>query len=243
MPVWKQDRITLEVCVARLADATAAVAGGADRLELNTALELGGLTPSAGLLAEVRQAVAVPVMAMVRPRPAGFVYDESELQTMYAEATWLVQHGADGIVFGVLQPDGTIHRQACQRLVEIAAGRDTVFHRAFDLVPESLAAAQQLVELGITRILTSGQARSAGAGAACIAHLQQAWGHSIELLPGCGITPGNVRQLLQSTGCRQLHGSFSRCRLNDAGVVGMSQYRYTDEQTVRAVRLTIDRAE
>lgn len=231
-----QPSVLLEVCVASLRDAEEAVAGGADRLELNCALELGGLTPSAGLLREVKQAVAIPVIVMLRPRPAGFCYDEDELRTMLADAEVLLSHGADGIALGVLNAQRQVDLEACRHLVAVAGARETVFHRAIDMAADICRAADQLIECGVTRILTSGQAATAEAGCDTIARLQRAYGDRIEILPGAGIGPHNVRQLLERTGCRQVHGTFSRQQRDHAGLVADADYRATDRETVRAVR-------
>src|SRR5437868_5876281 len=108
--------ILLEICVGSADDALAAVAAGADRLELNSAVSLGGLTPSAGLFAEVRRRVNVPVIAMVRPRPGGFVYSETDFAAMLWDAEALMAAGADGLAFGILTLAGEIDRNRCRTL-------------------------------------------------------------------------------------------------------------------------------
>src|SRR5262245_59743634 len=116
-------RVLLEVAVASVEDALTAQAGGADRLELNAALAMGGLTPSLGTLVEERAAVALPVLVMLRPRPGGFAYSVADFQVMQRDADLALQHGADGIVLGVLTAEGRVDADRCRRLVRQAAGR------------------------------------------------------------------------------------------------------------------------
>ncbi len=230
----------LEVCVASVSDALEAVAGGADRLELNSALELGGLTPSVGMLIEVRQAVSVPVIVMIRPRGAGFCYSASEHRVMLRDADKLLEQGADGIALGAFAGIGEIDPAVSQQFVTLAGARTTVFHRAFDLLSDPRRALDQLSELGFTRVMTSGQAASALAGAELIASLQREYGHRIEILPAAGIGPENAGQLLRKTGCQQLHGSFRKYLSDGAGPVAESRYGVTDRELVAATRRAVD---
>lgn len=230
----------LEVCIASVDDAREAVAGGADRLELNVAIELGGLTPSAALLAAVKQSVAVPVIAMVRPRGAGFAYRASEVQVMLRDAELLLAGGADGIAWGALSSDGRIDAATCRAMVQLAGDRQTVFHRAFDLASDPLRTAYELADLGVGRIMTSGRATTAWEGREVIAELQEQCGRRVEILPAGGVEPDNVRQLLQLTGCTQVHGSFRRYREDPAWPVADSRYGVTDRQLVAATRRSMD---
>jgi copper homeostasis protein len=202
----------LEVCIASVEDAVGAAAGGADRLELNAALPLGGLTPSLGTLLEVKQAVGLPVLVMVRPRPGGFAYDDREFQVMRRDADLALQAGADGIVFGVLTENGEVDVERCQRLVAQAGDREAVFHRAFDFTPDPLAALEQLIDLGVKRVLTSGQAETALRGADLIAELVRRAAGRIEVLPGGGINRHTVAELVVRTGCTQVHASLRQRR-------------------------------
>ena len=212
--------IQLEVCVDSLTSAKIAARGGASRVELNAALDLGGLTPSIGM---VEQAVAelkplnCAVIAMVRPRPGGFAYHRDELAVMQGEITRLLKAGIDGVALGVLSADGTIDRQANQTLIQpvIANKKEAVFHRAFDLTPDPIASLETLIELGFHRVLTSGQAATAMEGAGVIRQLIEHADSRIEVLPGSGITPDNAAQLIHDTGCKQVHASL-RSSLKDA---------------------------
>jgi copper homeostasis protein len=228
-------RILLEVAVASLDDARVAHAAGADRLELNSALELGGLTPSPALI-ESACALGVPTIVMVRPRPGGFVYSDAEFDTLLRDAEFALRRGAAGVAFGCLRLDRTIDRSRAARIVELAGPAQTVFHRAFDVTPEPFAALETLIELGLTRILTSGQAATALLGASLIKRLIERAGGHIEILPGGGIRAENVDALLAQTAAGQFHGSFSVQRDDPAHPVCDGRFRATGREQVEAIR-------
>lgn len=198
-------RVKIEICCGSADDVIQAAHAGADRVELNSALFLGGLTPSVGELRAAKAHSDIPVMAMLRPREGGFCYTQAEFETMLYDAQAALNAGADGIVFGCLNPDGTVDKDRCARMVEAADGRQTVFHRAIDVVPDWRAALETLIELGVTRVLTSGQRESALLGAPVIREMIAAAGDRIEILPGAGIKPGNVEAFVRDTGCGQIH--------------------------------------
>jgi copper homeostasis protein len=248
--------ILLEVIVSSLDDARAAAAGGADRFEMCVALALGGLTPSLGLLAAVkRQVPHVPAMFMLRPREAGMAYTDADLSVMQRDAELALEQGADGLVFGVLTDRGEVHRAACDRLLRVARQRpnvQTVFHRAFDVVADPLAALEQLIDLGFTRVLTSGRAPLAVKGLDEIRRTRERAGERIEVLPGGGIDQTNVTQVVEATGVNQVHLSLTRAAPDTSTAANLvvrfavdqppneSEYRSTDEQAVRAVRGILD---
>jgi len=198
-------RILLEIIASTVNDCLAAESGGADRIELCAAIGTGGLTPSLGTLIEAKKRIRIPLMAMLRPRAGGFCYSEEEFVSMRRDAALLVEHGADGIVFGILHSDGSVDTARCGKLVEIANGRQTVFHRAFDAVPEPMPALDELIDLGFTRVLTAGQKKSAHDGRARLRELLERAAVRIEVLPGGGIRSHNVGQLVAATGCSQVH--------------------------------------
>lgn len=198
-------RPLIEVCVCSVADAVAAAAAGADRLELCSALEIGGLTPSVALLESVLEQVNVPVMAMIRPRAGGFNYAADEFRTALLDAEWALSLGARGIVFGFLTREGRIDAARCREVVALAGERQAVFHRAFDFAPDPLAAADELVQLGVTRLLTSGQQPAALAGAALIRTIADRTRGHLEVMPGGGIRSENVLEIIERTGCCQIH--------------------------------------
>lgn len=204
-------RVTLEVCVDRLDDAAAAAVGGADRIELNAALELDGLTPPVGLLAHVRRVVRVPVIAMARPRPGNFCYTPAEFKALLRDVERALEHGADGFAFGILTTVGQVDVERCREVVRMTeqAGRTVaaVFHRAFDAARDPHAALEQLIDLGVRRVMTSGQRPTATEGAALLAELVRRAAGRIEVMPAGGVRAANALDLLRRTGCDQLHTS------------------------------------
>lgn len=217
--------ILLEVIGTSPDDCGAAQTGGADRIELCSAMPLGGLTPSLGLLIEARAAVQLPIMAMVRPRPGGFAYSDSDFAVMLRDAELALTHGAEGIVFGCLQPDGRVDIKRVRALVQLAGRKETVFHRAFDVTPDPYAALETLIELGVTRVLSSGQKPSALEGAANLAAYRAHAGSRLQVLPGGGITVDNVLELLRLTGADQVHASLSGSR-RDPSTAGNSAIHF-----------------
>lgn len=204
-------KLLIESVACSADDCVEAEAGGADRIELCSALMLGGLTPSLGTVIEARAATALPIVSMIRPRAGGFCYTAREFATMLRDVDVAVEADVQGIVFGVLTEDGRIDEPRCRELVTRAAGRHTVFHRAFDVVPDPIQALEILVELGVTRVLTSGREPTALAGAAVIRDVAQRAAGRIDILPGGGIREETVAAVLERTGLHQVHlGPFTR---------------------------------
>jgi copper homeostasis protein len=205
-------RLLLEVAIGSVEDALTASAGGADRLELNSALALGGLTPSLGTLIEVRSVVALPLIAMARPRSGGFCYGAGEWRVFQRDIDLLLAHGADGIAFGTLTATGEIDRERCRQVVRQIGEKQAVFHRAFDVTPAPLVALEQLIDLGVRRLMTSGQEESAYNGSALIARLIEQSAGRIEVLPASGINRFTLADVLARTGCAQVHASLRTTR-------------------------------
>ncbi len=199
------EAVRLEICCGSLDDALSAQEGGADRIELCAALCVGGLTPSLGTLLEVKARLAIPVMVMIRPRAAGFHYHDREIAVMERDVTAAVEAGAEGVVLGALMADGSVDEPACRRLRNATRDREVVFHRGFDVTPDPFRALEQLVDLGFTRVLTSGGGQSAVEGASTVRRLVDAARGRIEILPVGGIRAHNARAVLAATGCRQVH--------------------------------------
>jgi len=230
----------LEVCAGSIHDCIAAVDGGADRLELNAALSTSGLTPSIGTIQEVTSSTDVPVIVMIRPREGNFQYSRQEISVMEHDIHAVLDAGADGVAFGVLSDDGSIDTAVCRRLIAAAQGREAVFHRAFDCTPDPLQALETCIDLGFTRVLTSGQEPCAVDGAPLIRHLVKRAGRKIEVLPGGCITADSVKELVRDTGCSQVHGTFSaHVSANTSSVLDFS-YKAVDVEKVRAVRNRLD---
>ncbi len=201
--------ITLEVCCGSYSDAVAAQRGGASRIELNSALSLGGLTPDIGSVLLCREAVTIPVIAMLRPRGGGFCYTNEEYRVMERGAGHLLEAGTDGLAFGFLKEDGSVDMQRTKAIVSLihSFGREAVFHRAFDCTPDLFEAAAALAEAGVDRILTSGGEQTALLGAERLGMLKEALGERVELLAGSGVRAENVTGLLEASGVRQVHSS------------------------------------
>ena len=197
--------ILIEVCCGSVDDAVEAAGGGAARIELNSSLFFGGLTPSLGTIIETKRRLDIPVMVMIRPRGGGFGYTEAEMAVMLHDTQLAIEHGADGIVFGILTEDGSIDVGRCRKILELIGDCETVFHRAFDVTPDPLEALEQLIDLGFTRVLTSGQERTVTEGVELIKKLIAHARGRIEILPGGGIRPRNVRWVVEQTGTRQVH--------------------------------------
>ena len=197
--------ILVEICCGSLEDALEAEQGGADRVELCSALFLGGLTPSMGTVIEAKARLKIPVMVMIRPRGGGFCYTEPEMAVMERDTVLAVEQGADGIVFGILNADGSIDEKRSRRLRKLIGDRQAVFHRAFDVTPDPFRALDQLVELGITRVLTSGQEDTVPEGLPLIKRLIEYAGDRIQVLPGGGIKLNSLCQVVEATGSNQVH--------------------------------------
>jgi copper homeostasis protein len=198
-------KVLLEICCGSLDDAIEAEKGGADRVELCSALFLGGLTPSYGTIAEAKRRLKIPVMVMIRPRGGGFCYSEAEFASMLRDTEAAVELGADGIVFGILDSTGAIDVERSRALCAKAARVQRVFHRAFDVTPDPFVALEQLIELRISRVLTSGQQPTVPEGAHLIRDLITSAAGRIEVLPGGGINEQNLSHVLQQTKCSQVH--------------------------------------
>lgn len=203
--------ICFEACCGSAADAIAAWKGGAQRVELNSDLFHGGLTPSVGELRTVkRHAPELKVMCMVRPREGGFCYTPVEFETMLEDARVLLDNGADGIVFGILHEDATVDVERCKKMLEVIGSRESVFHRAIDVVPDVMEALEQLIALGFTRVLTSGQKPTVPEGIMTIKAMIQRAAGRIQILPGAGITPENAAWVREITGTNTMHAAIHR---------------------------------
>ncbi|PIB91189.1 copper homeostasis protein CutC [Caulobacter sp. FWC2] len=232
------DRILLEVCVDTPAGLAAAIAGGADRIELCSALALQGLTPAPGLMALAAEA-PIPIYPMIRPRNGDFCYDAGDLDHIRRDIDAVRRYGLAGVTIGANLPDGQLDLAALEVLVEHSRGLGMTLHRAFDLVPDMAVALEAAIALGFERVLTSGGALTAQAGAEQLAELVQQADGRIAILAGAGVRPSNVAELVKRTGVREVHGSFGRpipgaepgSKLNEMGFVP-PELRDTDEAAV-----------
>lgn len=219
----------LEVCCGSYYDAMQAYIGGAKRIELNSALYLGGLTPSFATLELVRKnCPGMNVIAMVRPRGAGFCYLPEDFMVMEDDCRIMMEHGADGIAFGCLNEDASLNMEQNKRLIGLIheKGGTAVFHRAFDCTSDPFSVMEQLIGLGVDRVLTSGLKATALAGAELIAQLQKGFGNKIEILAGSGINASNAAQLMADTGISQVHSSCKEWKIDPTTIRGDLSYSY-----------------
>lgn len=244
--------ILLEVCAGDVESARAAAAGGADRLELCAALEVGGVTAGPGTLRAVRDAVDLPLVVLARPRRGDFLYTGAELAALAGDVDAAREAGAQGVALGVLDADGCVDREATARLVERARPLEVTFHRAFDLVRDPDEALETLVELGVERVLTSGGAPDVVAGLPRLKTLVAAARGRIGILPGGGVRAANAARIAAESGARELHlsaarvvpsGMRHRVEALDLGaqLPGEYELRSTSPEEVRAVRDAVGR--
>lgn len=241
--------VALEVAVTSPAGAVVARDAGADRVELCVGLELGGLTPSQALV-EATHETGIPAHALVRCRPGGFTYDEDELALMEREVRAVLRSGAAGVVVGALRHDRSLDEEALRRFMEaarsVSAHAEVTLHRAVDHAADPVATVARLADLGVTRVLTSGGAASAAAGAGTIARMVAEAG-PVQVMAGAGVTPADVPALV-TTGVAAVHLSAKRS-VGGAGHGGVpmgsgddgSGHTVTDPAVVNAVRAALDR--
>jgi copper homeostasis protein len=216
--------VLVEAAVDSLDDALAAVEGGADRLELCADLAVGGTTPGQDLVAAVLARARVPVFAMIRPRGGSFVYTESELDRMRRDIEMAFDLGVAGVVLGVLDSANRVDVGRTRSLVDIVGGHRVTFHRALDRTPDIFAATDELISLGVARVLTSGGAATASEGADVLASLVERAAGRLEILAGGGVRANNVGDIVRRTGVREVHarceGDAKRIRaIKEAGAV------------------------
>lgn len=200
----------LEICAANIESVRAAVEGGADRIELCSALAEGGVTPSAGLIEEaLKYSGQIGIHVLIRPRGGNFTYCTSEVNAMVSDIKFCRNAGVDGVVIGALTATTEIDTDVCRRLIDAAGDMSVTFHRAFDVCKNPYIALEQAIELGCHRILTSGGAPKAIDGVVELAQLVEKSHGRIIILAGSGVNPDNAIPLLDATGVSELHASAS----------------------------------
>ncbi len=201
------DSVTIEICVNSVASAIEAQKGGAHRVELCENLWEGGTTPSAGAIATARNYLRIPLFVIIRPRGGDFLYSDVEFESMKYDIQTARQLGVDGIVTGILTTDGQVDMLRMKELKALADPLPITFHRAFDMTADPFRALNDCMALGLARILTSGQEKSAVEGMELIAELVKKAEGRIGILPGAGINEKNVRKLVEHTGVSEVHFS------------------------------------
>ena len=197
----------IEICAQSLTSAVAAQEGGASRIELCTALEVGGLTPSPATMLIAKQLLTIPICVLIRPRSGDFIYSDLEFEIIRQDVKWCKKNGMDGVVVGILTKEGTIDVPKMRELAEIARPMQVVCHRAFDQTPDPYVALEQLIALGFDRILTSGQAKNVVVGRDILRGLVEQANGRITIMPGNGVNEDNIAELISYTCATDFHTS------------------------------------
>ena len=244
-----KNKIKLEVCIDSVQSAINAEKGGASRVELCDNLFEGGTTPSAGTIELARQHINIGLQVIIRPRGGDFLYSDLEFEIMKKDILLAKQLGADGVVFGILKADGTVDKARNAELFALAQPMSTTFHRAFDMTADPFQALEDIISLGIHRVLTSGQERSVAEGVPLIAQLVEKAGDRIIILPGGGIDEFNIGKIVEATGVKECHISgrkkvasnmqFINRRVFMGGELRLPEYEISvaDAERVRAMLL------
>lgn len=198
----------IEIATTDYITTEAAVKGGADRIELCSAITEGGLTPSMGHIRKCREQFDLPIFPIIRPRSGDFLYTDEEFDIMLTDVQLCKELGCNGVVAGFLLQDGRINRKRIERLVQVAYPMEVTFHRAFDRCRDPFVALEEIIDAGCRRILTSGQQLKAVDGLELIQQLVSAAGDRIIIMPGSGLKPENIKQVAEATGAREFHGAL-----------------------------------
>jgi copper homeostasis protein len=248
---WDAGMIELEICIDSVEAAIAAETGGAQRVELCSALIEGGLTPSVGMIRAVRSRIGIGLFVMIRPRGGDFIYSDEELAAMRYDIFSARQWGADGVVFGLLTPSGEVDVERTRELVELARPMKVTFHRAFDMALDMETALEDIVRTGADRVLTSGGEPTGILGSGMIARLVRRFAGRIGVMACGGIRSDNVQEIARATGADQFHAALRTAVPSPAihrkaglsmGEPGIDEFtRYTVlAEDVRSLREAID---
>ena len=204
--------MVLEICVDSVESAVAAERGGARRVELCSDLLEGGVTPSSGLIAQVRRRIGIGLFVMIRPRGGDFCYTGQEFEVMQQDIRQARDLGADGIIVGVLDQHARVDVDRTRQLVELASPLPVTFHRAIDMTPDPRAALEDVIKCGAKRVLTSGGAAKVTEGLAVVSCMVQIAKGRIMVMPGGGITPETIASVAEATGATEFHASLRTAR-------------------------------
>ena len=219
----------VEICVANYQSAINAQKAGAHRIELCSELAIGGITPSFGLLKKVLDSVSIPVFVLIRPRSGNFTYSDAEFDIMKENIILFKSLGVSGIVSGVLKEDYTIDEIRTQELIELSKPLPFTFHRAFDWAPNPIEALGQLINIGVTRILTSGQESKAEKGLELLNQLNSIANNRIVILPGSGINSDNAL-LFKKSGFKEIHASASTIIKKETNKISMNSSEFLSDE-------------
>jgi len=238
--------ITLEICLESVDSVIAADRAGADRVELCADLLEGGTTPSAGTIRAARENAKIGINVMIRPRGGDFLYTDAEFLSMKHDIDIAKELGADGIVLGLLNANGTVDVERTRQLVEQARPLPVTFHRAIDVSRNLLESLEDVISTGAARVLTSGGEPSVVDGAPMVRQMVEAAKNRIIVMPGCGIRLDNVLSILETTGAQEVHIAldeetpsgmqFRKAEIPMGGVDGREYLRFvTANDAVRRV--------
>jgi copper homeostasis protein len=240
--------MTIEIVVYNIESALKAQEGGADRIELCDNPGEGGTSPSFGTIESVRQNVNLDVFVMIRPRGGDFHYSNYEFHCMRRDIDQCQKLSADGVVFGILNADGTLDKKRCKELIARARPMKVTCHRAFDMTRDPLQALEDCIEVGFDRILTSGHQTAASKGTALIAELIKNSNGRIAVMPGSGVNEETVEKIVSETGAKEIHFSATAFResamqYRNMAIAGMGsdegaefKYRTVDPERVKVMR-------
>ncbi len=243
----EKDKYLIEVCAAQVQSALAAQEGGAKRVELCDNLFEGGTTPSYAAIKIARAKLKIGLNVMIRPRGSDFCYSDVEFEIMKDDIQVCKKLGADGVVFGILLTDGNVDIVRTKQLVELARPMNITFHRAFDMTPEPFKALDEIIDLGIDRILTAGQKNTVPEGVELIGQLVKKAGNRIIIMPGSGINDRNIKEIRDRTRAKEFHLTGrkwieSKMKYRKEGIFmgGLSQIpeyqvSFTDAERIRKV--------
>lgn len=230
----------LEICAGSLSSALNAQHGGADRVELCDNLYEGGTTPSYGMIKTCRSLLKIPVFPIIRPRGGDFVYSEEEFEVMKQDISACSDLGCEGVVFGLLLPDGTVDIERCKELVSISGTMQLTFHRAFDRCVNRENGLEEIIRMGFHRVLTSGGADHAYDAIPELEGLVRQAGSRISVMPGSGITGQNLLKIAEGTKAFEFHSTAKKKIYREGGIPQNNldtQYQYeTDVAQVAEMR-------
>ena len=230
--------LLFEICAPNIQSALAAQEAGAQRIELCSSLDQGGVTPSYGLIKAAVRHLQIPVNVLIRPREGDFCYSETELEVMMADIAFCRDNGVHGVVIGALTPERQLDLPKLQAMKAVAGEMELVHHRAFDFSASPEEALEQLIDAGFCRVLSSGQSDTALEGLPVLRQLITQAGNRISVMPGAGINQHNIRQMVQESGAYEYHFT-GKVRVNPPGnnaIKGLdASYWQSDVDGIRQV--------